>query len=124
MLISGKEIPIKKKIYIGLTYIKGIGIKKAKKICKKYNLSPNTLVEDLTEGQQDKIKIYIENNYIIENAINKQVNQNIIKYIQNNSRRGFRLRKGLPVRGQRTHSNGRTQKQRTFIYNDNIDKEV
>ena len=95
-----------------------------KKICKKYNLSPNTLVEDLTEGQQDKIKIYIENNYIIENAINKQVNQNIIKYIQNNSRRGFRLRKGLPVRGQRTHSNGRTQKQRTFIYNDNIDKEV
>jgi small subunit ribosomal protein S13 len=116
MFISGKQIPPSRKIYIGLTAIKGIGIRKAKMICKLYNIAPKLMIYQLTELQEDKISNYIENNFIIEEAVNKTMSDNIIKYIQNNSRRGFRHRHGLPVRGQRTHSNGQTQKRRKFHY--------
>ena len=116
MIILGKELPEIKKAYIGLAEIKGIGYTKAKFICKLYNVSPNCLIRQLTKEQQSKIENYIEKNITVEDELKKTVSQNIINYIENGCLRGYKHRNGLPVRGQRTHSNGQTQKKRKFNY--------
>ena len=116
LIILGKEIPENKNIHIALTCLKGIGISKAKDICKQLHIPLTCNTSDLTESQKYLIENFIQHNVTIEGNLNKILKKNVIKYIKNESIRGFRHRHGLPVRGQRTHSNGRTKKLRKFHY--------
>lgn len=110
LIIFGKKISEKKKIRYALTGLYGIGIKRANSICNTLNLPLNLTVNDLTEAQKLKISKFIKQNLKIESQLNKQIKDNINKYITNKSIRGFRHRNKLPVRGQRTHTNAKTCK--------------
>jgi small subunit ribosomal protein S13 len=115
-VILGVQIPTDKKIRHALTILKGVGYTTSCKICDQLGLSPNCTVQDLSENEQSLISTILRNNFKIENNLTKEVKFNIKKYVENGSIKGFRHRHGLPVRGQRTHSNGRTQKNRKFKY--------
>lgn len=108
--ISGVDIPNDKHINIALTYIFGIGRSTAEKILEKLNIGKNMKAKDLSEDELIKIREYIESNYTIEGDLRREVNQNIKRLIEVNSYRGIRHKRGLPVRGQRTHTNARTRK--------------
>jgi small subunit ribosomal protein S13 len=114
MVILGIKIPLEKKISIALTTLYGIGLSTAMKICKDLSISPNCKTKDLSEKQKANIINQIRTYYIIEENLKKEVQLNIQKYVDNGSIRGFRHRHGLPVRGQRTHTNAKTQKKRKF----------
>jgi len=108
--ISGVDIPNDKHICISLTYIFGVGRSTAEKILGELNIDKNIKAKDLSEEEIVKIREYIENNYTIEGDLRREVNQNIKRLIEVNSYRGIRHKRGLPVRGQRTHTNARTRK--------------
>lgn len=108
--ISGVDIPNDKHINIALTYIFGIGRSTAERILEKLNIGKNIKAKDLSEDELIKIREYIESNYTIEGDLRREVNQNIKRLIEVNSYRGIRHKRGLPVRGQRTHTNARTRK--------------
>ncbi|HIU05278.1 30S ribosomal protein S13 [Collinsella intestinalis] len=109
--ISGVDLPREKRIEIGLTYIYGIGRTTASKICAETNINPDTRVKDLTEEEVDTIRKYIdEAGLMIEGDLRREHNQNIKRLMDIGCNRGLRHRKGLPVRGQRTHTNARTRK--------------
>jgi len=116
MIILGVQIPTKKNLRRALTSLKGIGYTTSCKVCDKLGISHNSTVEELSEIQQSVLSSILRNNFKIEGNLIKQVKNNIKSYVENGSIRGFRHRHGLPVRGQRTHSNGRTQKNRKFKY--------
>jgi small subunit ribosomal protein S13 len=99
--ISGVDIPREKRLEIALTYIYGIGRATSAKMCKDLELSPDTRVRNLTDSEVNKIRMYIENGLTVEGDKSK---------IEIGSYQGTRHRKGLPVRGQRTHTNARTRK--------------
>lgn len=107
------QIPDEKRVVIGLTYIKGIGISRSKLICSKFDVANNVYMKDLTKGQLTNISTHIRNNYKIEQKIGADVSQNIKKLIKISSYRGLRHFKGLPVRGQRTKTNSRTSRRIT-----------
>lgn len=108
--ISGVDIPREKRVEIGLTYIYGIGLASSKKIIKIANVSPDTRVRDLTEDEIVRLRNVIEHNFKIEGDLRREVTTNIKRLMEIGSYRGLRHRRGLPVRGQRTHTNARTRK--------------
>ena len=108
--IAGVDIPNSKRIEIALTYIYGIGRTSAVKILETTGIDPDTRAKDLTEDQVAKLRDEIENNYMVEGDLRREVGMNIKRLIEVNCYRGIRHRKGLPVRGQRTKTNARTRK--------------
>lgn len=110
VIIFGVSLQRNKKIEYALLELYGIGLKTAKNICNELGLAPELRVEDLTEQQQFEISKKVKEEYKVENNLREEIKGNIQKYISNGSIRGFRHKYRLPVRGQRTHSNGRTPK--------------
>jgi len=108
--IAGVDIPNAKRVEIALTYIYGIGRKSANDILAKTGVNPDTRAKDLTEDEVAKLRDEIENNYVVEGDLRRDVNLNIKRLVEINCYRGTRHRKGLPVRGQRTKTNARTRK--------------
>ena len=95
---------------IALRYIYGVGPRTADEVCKKANVAPDTAAKDLTEGELSTIASVLESDYVIEGTLRRQVQQNIARLRDIVCYRGLRHRRGLPVRGQRTHTNARTRK--------------
>jgi len=110
--IAGIDIPNDKHVAVSLTYIFGIGRTTAEKILDALKINWSTKTKDLTEDEVVKIREYIENNLKIEGDLRREVSQNIKRLIEINSYRGIMHKRGLPVRGQRTHTNARTRKGR------------
>jgi small subunit ribosomal protein S13 len=110
--IAGIDIPKEKHIVISLTYLFGIGKPLAQKLLKSLNIEETRKTKDLTEEEVIKIRTYIDNNYKVEGDLRREVTLNIKRLIEINSYRGIRHKRGLPVRGQRTHTNARTRKGR------------
>jgi small subunit ribosomal protein S13 len=108
--IVGIDIPDNKHIEVALTYIFGIGRSTARKICKEANVPLGTRTRDLTEEQNVRIRDIIENEVKVEGALRSEVTMNIKRLMEIGSYRGMRHKMGLPVRGQRTHTNARTRK--------------
>ncbi|MDD4687551.1 MAG: 30S ribosomal protein S13 [Candidatus Cloacimonetes bacterium] len=108
--IAGIEIPKTKRLFIGLTYIYGIGRNRAIEICQKANIDFMKKVADLTLDEEKILRDIIQNDYIVEGTLRTQVAINIKRLMEIGCYRGLRHKRGLPVRGQRTHTNARTRK--------------
>ena len=108
--ISGVDIPREKRLVISLTYIFGIGNSTAQRICKDTGLNESTRVRDLTEDEVNKIRAWVDANVTVEGDLRRDVQNDIKRKIEIGCLQGVRHRKGLPVRGQRTHTNARTRK--------------
>ena len=108
--IAGIDLPRDKKVEIGLTYIFGIGRSSALEIINKAGIDPNQRVRDLSDADVNKLRQAIEKEYRVEGALRTEVAMNIKRLMDIGSYRGIRHRRGLPVRGQRTHTNARTKK--------------
>lgn len=108
--IAGVDLPREKKVEIGLTYIFGIGRQTALKILEAAGVSLALRVRDLSDSDVNKIRQEIERNYRVEGALRTETAMNIKRLMDIGSYRGTRHRRGLPVRGQRTHTNARTKK--------------
>jgi small subunit ribosomal protein S13 len=108
--INGVDLPREKRVEIGLTYIYGIGRTTAEKICAATGVDPDTRVRDLTDEEVAKMRDYIDAHYTVEGDLRRETRQNIARLMEIGCYRGLRHRKGLPVRGQRTHTNARTRK--------------
>ncbi len=108
--IAGVDLPREKKVEIGLTYIFGIGRAVAKEILEKTGVSSDLRVRDLNDSDVNKLRQVIEKDYRVEGALRTEIAMNIKRLMDIGSYRGQRHRKGLPVRGQRTHTNARTKK--------------
>jgi small subunit ribosomal protein S13 len=108
--IAGIEIPNSKRVVIGLSYIYGIGRSTALKILRKANIDENKKVKDLSVDEEKLLRDIIQNDYIVEGTLRTQVTMNIKRLMEIGSYRGMRHKRGLPVRGQRTHTNARTRK--------------
>ncbi len=108
--IAGVDLPLNKRVQIGLTYIFGIGKSRAGKICQEANIDLNTKVKNLTEEEVVKIRNIIQRDGMVEGDLRKSVSMDIKRLMEIGCYRGLRHRRGLPVRGQRTHTNARTRK--------------
>jgi small subunit ribosomal protein S13 len=108
--IAGVDLPPNKRIEIGLTYIYGIGRAQANNILTAAGVSVDTKVRDLNDDETNKIRKIIEEQHRVEGDLRKETSFNIKRLMEVGSYRGFRHRRGLPVRGQRTHTNARTRK--------------
>jgi small subunit ribosomal protein S13 len=108
--IAGVDIPREKRLVISLTYIFGIGNSTAERICEATGLSPSTRVRDLTEEEVNRIRAWVDQNANVEGDLRRDVQQDIKRKMEIGCLQGIRHRKGLPVRGQRTHTNARTRK--------------
>ena len=108
--ISGVDIPREKRLEISLTYVFGIGKPTAQKICADTGLDPNQRVRNLTDEEVARIRNWVEEKLTVEGDLRRNVAQDIKRKIEIGSYQGIRHRKGLPVRGQRTHTNARTRK--------------
>lgn len=108
--IAGVDIPPKKHLEIGLTYLYGIGRTRAKELMKKAGILPGARAGDLTDEQVNRINSIIESEYVVEGALRRQIQENVQRLIHIACYRGLRHKAGLPVRGQRTRSNARTRK--------------
>jgi small subunit ribosomal protein S13 len=110
--IAGVDLPREKRVEIGLTYIYGIGRTRSLQILEALEISNDTKVRDLTDSEVVKVRQFIDGNYIVEGDLRREVAQNIKRKVEIGSYQGLRHRRGLPVRGQRTHTNARTRKGR------------
>ena len=108
--IAGVNIPTNKRVEISLRYIHGIGPSNAKDICAKVGIASERRVSDLTENEIIQIREAIDRDYVVEGDLRREVAMNIKRLMDLGCYRGLRHRKGLPVRGQRTHTNARTRK--------------
>ena len=108
--IAGVDIPREKRLVISLTYIYGIGRTGAEQICEATGIDASTRVRDLTDSEVTKLRGFIEENFKVEGDLRREVNQNIKRKMEIGCYQGLRHRRGLPVRGQRTHTNARTRK--------------
>lgn len=108
--ISGVDLPQNKQVWVGLTYIYGIGRTRSKKILAQAQVPETTKVKELTEDETRRIRAVIQEEGRVEGDLRKEVSQNIKRLMEIGSYRGIRHRKGLPVRGQRTSTNARTRK--------------
>lgn len=108
--ISGVDLPLNKRVEIGLTYIFGIGRSRAKRILAETGVNQETRIKDLTEDDVRKIRQNIQDEGKVEGDLRKDVGLDIKRLMEINCYRGIRHRRGLPVRGQRTHTNARTRK--------------
>ncbi|MCU1370405.1 MAG: ribosomal protein [Ilumatobacteraceae bacterium] len=108
--IAGVDIPREKRLVISLTYVFGIGRTTAEKICEATGIDESTRTRDLTDEEINKIRAFIDQNLKVEGDLKREVQQDIKRKMEIGSYQGLRHRKGLPVRGQRTHTNARTRK--------------
>jgi small subunit ribosomal protein S13 len=108
--LAGVDLPAKKRTEIGLTYIYGIGRTRSKSLCHRAGVSPDKKVAELSEDEINRIRQILEAEGAVEGDLRKEVSMNIKRLIEMGSYRGLRHRRGLPVRGQRTHTNARTRK--------------
>ncbi len=108
--IAGVDIPREKRLEISLTYILGIGRTTAHRVCTDTGIDPDTRVRDLTEEEVAHLRNHIDANLKVEGDLRRDVAQDIKRKIEIGSYQGIRHRRGLPVRGQRTHTNARTRK--------------
>ena len=108
--IAGVDLPKEKRVEIGLTYIYGIGLTTAKEIIAATGVDPDIRVKDLSEEDLAKLRDYIQQNLKVEGDLHREVSQNVKRLMEIGCYRGLRHRRGLPVRGQRTHTNARTRK--------------
>jgi len=108
--IAGVNIPTNKRVLIALQYIHGIGPKFAKEICAAVNIAPERRVNELTDAEVIQIRETIDRDYMVEGDLRRETAMNIKRLMDLGCYRGLRHRRGLPVRGQRTHTNARTRK--------------
>ena len=108
--IAGIDLPRDKPIWVGLTYIYGIGNSTSKKVLEEAGVDPDTKVHALTGDEENRIRTVIEKNCMVEGELRSQVTRNIQRLMEIGSYRGLRHRLGLPTRGQRTHTNARTRR--------------
>ncbi len=108
--IAGIDLPKEKRVEIALTYIYGIGRRSSNKILKSAGVNPDTRAKNLKEDEVSRIAAVIQKEYKVEGDLRRDTSQNIKRFIEIGSHRGFRHRRSLPVRGQRTKSNARTRK--------------
>lgn len=108
--IAGIDIPREKRLEISLTYIFGVGRTTARRICAECDIDPDQKVSLLTEDEVNRIRSYVDQNLTIEGDLRRDVQNDIKRKIEIGCLQGVRHRKGLPVRGQRTHTNARTRK--------------
>jgi small subunit ribosomal protein S13 len=108
--LVGVDLPREKRIEIALTYIFGMGLTRSHETLKATGISPDTRVKDLQESELAQLREYIEANYKIEGDLRREIAGDIRRKVEIQSYQGIRHRKGLPVRGQRTHTNARTRK--------------
>ena len=110
--IAGVDIPRDKRLEVSLTYIYGLGSSKALETCIGAKVDPNTRVRDLTDEEVVRLRDWIADNYRVEGDLRREVNQNVKRKVEIGAYQGLRHRRGLPVHGQRTHTNARTRKGR------------
>ena len=108
--LVGVDLPSDKRIEIALTYIYGIGLTTSKKVLAETGVNPDIRVKDLTEDDLTTLRDYIQNNLKVEGDLHREVTMNVKRLMEIGCYRGLRHRRGLPVRGQRTHTNARTRK--------------
>ncbi len=108
--IAGVDLPPNKQVWVGLTYIHGIGVSRARSILENATVEESVKVKDLTEDEARKIRKVIQDEGRVEGDLRKEVVQNIRRLMEIGCYRGVRHRRGLPARGQRTHTNARTRK--------------
>jgi small subunit ribosomal protein S13 len=108
--ILGVDLPREKRVEIGLTYMYGIGLTTAKQVIAATGIDPDTRVSDLTDDEVSHLREYIDKNLQVEGDLRRENSQNIKRLMEIGCYRGLRHRRGLPVRGQRTHTNARTRK--------------
>lgn len=110
--IAGVDLPRDKHIEVALTYIFGVGRSMSRKILAEISIKGDTKAKDLTDDEVTRLRDYINANFKVEGDLRREISQNIKRLIEIGSYRGIRHRRGLPVRGQRTHTNARTRKGR------------
>lgn len=110
--IAGVDLPREKRLEIGLTYIFGVGRTRALQTCDALEIDPGTKVRDLTDDEVVRIRQFIQDQYRVEGDLRREVAQNIKRKVEIGCYQGIRHRRGMPVRGQRTHTNARTRKGR------------
>ena len=108
--IAGVDIPREKRVVVALTYIYGVGRTRAEQTLAATDVDPDTRVRDLTDEQVQRLRVHIENEYRVEGDLRRETANNIKRKIEIGSYQGVRHRLGLPVRGQRTHTNARSRK--------------
>ncbi len=108
--IVGVDLPREKRVEVGLQYIYGIGEYRAQQVLKETGVNPNTRVRDLTDEEVSKLSNLISARYSVEGDLRREMQSNIKRLMDINCYRGHRHKRGLPVRGQRTHTNARTRK--------------
>ena len=108
--ISGVDIPREKRVEISLTYIFGIGRSTAQQICEVTEINPNTRVRNLTDDEVARLRGFIDSNLRVEGDLRRETSQDVKRKMEIGCYQGLRHRRGLPVRGQRTHTNARTRK--------------
>ena len=108
--VAGVDIPREKRLEVSLTYIYGIGPSRAAQLCKETEVSPDTRVRDLTDEEVTRLRAWIEANTKVEGDLRRDVASDIKRKMEIGSYQGIRHRRGLPVHGQRTHTNARTRK--------------
>ncbi len=108
--IAGVDLPPQKRVWVGLTAIYGIGLRRAQALCAKAKVEPTKKVKDLTEEEVTHLRQAIESEGRVEGDLRKEIQMNIRRLIEIQCYRGMRHRRNLPVRGQRTHTNARTRK--------------
>ena len=108
--ISGVDVPREKRVLISLTYIHGIGQSSAANVCEAAGVDPTTRVRDLSDDEVTAIRAFIDQQLKVEGDLRREVSQNIKRKMDIGCYQGLRHRRGLPVRGQRTHTNARTRK--------------
>ena len=108
--ISGVDVPREKRVLISLTYIHGIGRSSAANVCEATSVDPTTRVRDLSDDEVTAIRAFIDQQLKVEGDLRREVSQNIKRKMDIGCYQGLRHRRGLPVRGQRTHTNARTRK--------------
>ncbi len=108
--IAGVNIPTNKRVIIALQYIHGIGATKAQEIVEKVKIEPSRRVNELSDSEVMQVREVIDRDYLVEGDLRRQVSMNIKRLMDLGCYRGLRHRRGLPVRGQRTHTNARTRK--------------
>jgi small subunit ribosomal protein S13 len=108
--ISGVDIPREKRLAISLTYVFGIGRTTAAQICEATGIDPNTRVRDLTDEEVNRVRSFVDQNHKVEGDLKRDAQQDIKRKMEIGCYQGLRHRRGLPVHGQRTHTNARTRK--------------